>query len=177
MNRLRRILFHFPADGQLTRGWWLRTALLNAGIILIALALAQLIPVRGENPPVLREPVWSDAEVRELAVRACFDCHSNETEWPAYSRVAPLSWTIVYDVSTGRDDLNFSEWDKHAGPEIDPDDPFPPKTLTERIADEIRAGTMPPGLYRLLHPDARLTEAEQERLIEGLSALIAENKD
>ena len=50
------------------------------------------------------------APTRALAKQACFDCHSNETEWPAYSRVAPVSWLIQHDVSEGRAVLNFSEW-------------------------------------------------------------------
>ncbi|MCD4687188.1 MAG: heme-binding domain-containing protein, partial [Anaerolineae bacterium] len=58
-----------------------------------------------------------------------------------------------------------------------PDDPFPAKTLSARIADEIRSGDMPPGTYRLLHPDARLTDAEQEALIAGLQATVAQNQE
>lgn len=161
-----------------TRGWWLRIALFNAAILLIAFGAAQLVPVSRANPPVQREPAWDSAETRALAVRACYDCHSNETEWPWYTRIAPGSWIAWYDVTQGREDLNFSEWDRHLrGDYVDPDDPFPPKTLSERIEDEIRGGTMPPGTYRLFNPDARLTDAEQEALIAGLLATVQQNQD
>ena len=53
------------------------------------------------NPPVGAEPSWDSPETRALARQACFDCHSNETEWPAYSTVAPVSWLIQHDVSEG----------------------------------------------------------------------------
>ena len=58
------------------------------------------------------EPSWDSPETRALATQACFDCHSNETEWPAYSAVAPVSWLIQHDVSEGRAVLNFSEWQR-----------------------------------------------------------------
>ena len=75
--------------------------------------LIQLIPVWlwQTNPPVRAEPAWPNQETRALAVRACFECHSNETRWPLYSRIAPMSWLVTSDVLRGRDELNFSEWD------------------------------------------------------------------
>lgn len=161
-----------------SRRWWLRTLAINAGLVLIVFALIQLVPVRRDNPPVVREPVWDTSETRDLAVRACYDCHSNETQWPTYSAIAPVRWVIWYDVIEGREALNFSEWDRHVRDDfVDPDDPFPPPTLSERIEDEIRAGTMPPGSYRLLNPDARLSEAEREALIEGLLRTVQQNQD
>lgn len=160
------------------RRWWLRTLAINAGLALIVFALIQLVPVGRDNPPTVREPVWDALETRDLAVRACYDCHSNETQWPAYSAIAPVRWVIWYDVIEGREALNFSEWDRHVRDDVvDPDDPFPPPTLSERIEDEIRAGTMPPGSYRLLNPDARLSEAEREALIEGLLRTVQQNQD
>lgn len=161
-----------------TRRWWLRTLAINAGLVLIVSALIQLVPVRRENPPVVREPVWDASETRDLAVRTCYDCHSNETRWPTYSAIAPVRWVIWYDVIEGREALNFSEWDRHVRDDfVDPDDPFPPPTLSERIEDEIRAGTMPPGSYRLLNPDARLSDSEREALIAGLLRTVQQNQD
>lgn len=148
---------------------WLRTMALNAVIVAVVFGAIQIVPISRENPPILREPVWDTPVTRELADMACYDCHSNYTRWPWYAAVAPASWVVWYDVTEGREALNFSEWDRHLDDDIvDPDDPFPPKTLSERIEDEIRNGTMPPGAYRLLHPEARLSEAEKDALIEGL---------
>jgi hypothetical protein len=69
---------------------------------------------RHYNPPLVAEPSWPDTGSRLLAERACFDCHSNQTRWPWYSYVAPASWLVAYDVTEGREHLNFSEW-KFAG--------------------------------------------------------------
>src|SRR5690348_18457917 len=85
------------------------------GLVLAAIVLfglIQLIPYghNHTNPPVAQEPTWDSPQTRDLAVRACFDCHSNETVWPWYSNIAPLSWLIQHDVDEGRQNLNFSDW-------------------------------------------------------------------
>src|SRR5690606_11160692 len=148
---------------RLGRRWWLRPLSINAVLVIVVFGAIQLIPVGRDNPPIVREPVWSSPETLERPRTACFDCHSNETDWPWHSRIAPLGWVIWYDVVEGRGALQFSEWDRHADDEdVDPDEPFPPKTLSERIEEEIRRGAMPPGTYRLANPVARLSESEKE---------------
>src|SRR5690348_9189375 len=94
----------------LSRRWWFRAGL---GLFLVMLVI-QLVPYGHDrvNPPVTAEPAWDSPETRALAKQACFDCHSNETEWPAYSKVAPVSWLIQHDVTEGRSKLNFSEWQR-----------------------------------------------------------------
>jgi hypothetical protein len=67
------------------------------------------------NPPTTAEPRWDSPLTRELAARACFDCHSNLTSWPWYSNIAPVSWLIQRDVDGGRGSLNFSEWNQTTG--------------------------------------------------------------
>src|ERR1700674_2739250 len=89
--------------------------LLASGLVAIAVVLfglIQLVPigVSVTNPPVVSEPNWDSPQTRALAQRACFDCHSNETIWPWYSRVAPVSWLLASDVIQGRSRLNFSTW-------------------------------------------------------------------
>lgn len=84
----------------LNRRWFFR-----GGIGLLGLLLAiQLVPYGRDhsNPPGRTEPSWDSPATRELARRACFDCHSNETEWPAYASIAPASWLAQYDVDEGR---------------------------------------------------------------------------
>ncbi|MEN8242152.1 MAG: heme-binding domain-containing protein [Chloroflexota bacterium] len=107
------------------------------------------------NPEVTAEPIWDSQTTRDLAVRACFDCHSNETVWPWYSNIAPISWQVYQDVVNGRHELNFSEYGEH-------------KIDIEEIIDEIRDGYMPLPIYLPMHPEARLTDAERAQLIEGL---------
>src|SRR5262245_6603886 len=136
---------------------WLARGGVGAVVLLV---IVQVVPYGRvhENPPVTAEPKWSSPELRALAVRACFDCHSNETRWPWYSFVAPVSWFIAHDVYDARDDLNFSEW---ANPE---DAKKAPKLVRNRA--------MPLGPYIWLHAEADLTSEERERLAAGLAALV-----
>ncbi len=133
-----------------------------AGVVLFL--LIQLVPVARTNPPVLAEPPWDSDQTRALAERACFDCHSNETVWPWYASVAPVSWLVVHDTDEGRSKLNFSEWGAaQLGGREDP---------AEEAAREIERGNMPPPNYILLHPNGRLTDAEKQQLIDGLAASL-----
>ncbi len=109
------------------------------------------------NPPVRVEPKWDSPETRALAVRACFDCHSNQTEWPRYSYIAPVSWAIRHHVDEGRNELNFSEWDL-------------PQEEAGEAAEKVLEGEMPLRNYVWLHPKARLTAEEKKALIRGLEA-------
>jgi len=69
------------------------------GIGLIGFIAIQFIPLDTTNPPVVREPNWDSPQTRDLAKRACFDCHSNETVWPTYAKIAPISWIVSNHVS------------------------------------------------------------------------------
>lgn len=133
-------------------------------LILVVLAvglagflLIQLLPLGRDhtNPPVVQEPPWDSPATRALAVRACFDCHSNETVWPWYSNLAPASWLVARDVSEARGYLNFSDW---LPGDVDLDD----------LEEVVAGGEMPPAQYKLLHPGARLTGAEGQQLLQGL---------
>ncbi len=121
--------------------------------------LIQLIPLpaRGNNPPVVAEPPWDSPQTRALAKRACFDCHSNETVWPWYSYLAPVSWLVYNDTMEGRRQLNFSEWNSGR------------QRGAGEVAEKIQSGEMPPLIYLPMHPSARLTSAEKQQLITGLT--------
>ena len=88
----------------------LRRLLLTGVAVFLGI---QLVPYGWwhENPPVVAAAVWPDRTSEQLARAACYDCHSNETRWPLYSYVAPMSWLVRRDVESGRDELNFSDWD------------------------------------------------------------------
>lgn len=140
----------------------------GAGLIAMAVIvggflLIQLVPYGRDhnNPPVVGEPNWSTAQTRELAQRACFDCHSNETIWPWYSNIAPVSWLVQHDTEEGRRYLNFSTWGK-GGEGREPGE----------AVEAIQGGWMPPSMFLLMHPDARLTAAEKQALIQGLRTTI-----
>jgi hypothetical protein len=110
------------------------------------------------NPPVTVDAPWPSAESEALARAACYDCHSNETEWPLYSYVAPMSWLVRRDVDEGREELNFSTWDRDDGEADD-------------AIESIDEGSMPPSQYTLLHRDADLSASEKDALIAALEAM------
>ena len=138
---------------------WIRWSLL--GFIAIVI-LIQAVPYGRDhlNPPVRAEPQWDSPRTRELSARACFDCHSNETVWPWYSNIAPISWLIESDVKEGRRELNFSEWDR-------------PQEEAHESTDSVRKGSMPPWYY----PWATLSHAERQDLIKGLEASLGMRRE
>ncbi|HKW15058.1 MAG TPA: heme-binding domain-containing protein [Candidatus Krumholzibacteria bacterium] len=127
--------------------------------------LIQLVPYGRDhtNPAHKVEPNWDKPSTRALAKRACYDCHSNETVWPWYSHVAPVSWQVMSDVVKGRHEMNFSEWDK-------------PQDEADHAAKMVTRGKMPLPKYLLLHPEARLSQAEKDSLVSGLTLTIGADK-
>jgi hypothetical protein len=128
-------------------------------LLVVAGSVIQFIPYgrAHTNPPVLAEPAWDGIRTRELFLKTCGDCHSNETVWPWYSNVAPISWLVQRDVNEGRRVFNVSEWGRG---ENEGDD----------AAETLQEGSMPPRFYLPLHPSARLSSGEKQSLIQGLIA-------
>ena len=145
----------------------MRRIVLRLGVVLLVGFVAiQLVPYGRDhsNPSGGVEPAWDSERTRELAVGACYDCHSNDTEWPWYSNVAPMSWLVMRDVENGRDAFNFQD------PEDVDDD-------GDEAAEVVEEGSMPPSQYKLMHPDARLSASEKEELIQGLEATFGGGED
>lgn len=142
---------------------WLKRFAITLGVFIGLLALMQVVPYGRDhtNPPVVLEPAWDSPRTRELAVRACFDCHSNETKWPWYSHVAPMSWSLRRHVTIGREVLNFSEWDRVLQ--------YPLRTQS---ASQVLRTEMPPRSYKLFHPEADLDANERVELARGLSRTL-----
>lgn len=132
----------------------------GAGLLGVFLAI-QLVPYGRDhrNPPLRGEPTWDSPTTRALAKQACFDCHSNETEWPAYASIAPVSWLVQHDVDEGRAVLNFSEWQR-------------PQKEATKASEELLEGEMPPTAYLLMHSNARLGNADRDRLAQGLKKTL-----
>ena len=127
------------------------------GAVVLFLVI-QLVPYGRShtNPPVTGEPNWDSPRTRTLAEAACFSCHSNETEYPWYSNVAPMSWLVQRDIDAGRAVLNFSEFDR--------------EQEADEAAEVVAEGEMPPASYTLINSDARLSDAERRELVRGLEA-------
>ncbi len=135
----------------------LRTSALCGLALFVAI---QLVPFGREHPnsPVSDAAPWPSERAEEIAGRSCAACHSNTTQWPWYSNVAPASWLVARDVEEGRDEWNLSAWSDDGG---DTDDAI------EAILD----GEMPPRRYLLMHPSARLSDGEQRLLVDALGEM------
>lgn len=131
----------------------MRLKILIAAVLLFG--AAQLVPVHRTNPPVEVEVPASD-EVRALLRRSCYDCHSNESRWPWYSYVAPVSWLVVHDVNHAREHMDLSTWNAY--------DAEKQRKKLEDAWEEVEDGEMPLWTYLLLHPDARLDQKDKQLL-------------
>lgn len=131
----------------------MRTWIVRAGVsIMVILVAMQLIRVDSTNPPIDSD-IPTSTEVKSTLRRVCYDCHSNETEWPWYSHIAPISWFLAWDVREGRAELNFSTWSQYSTQQQ-------LKKLKESW-EQITKDEMPPWFYLLLHPEAQLSAAER----------------
>jgi cytochrome c551/c552 len=126
-----------------------------AALLIVAFIGIQFVPVERSNPRVAGE-IDAPAQVKEILRRSCYDCHSNESVWPWYSYIAPASWLVSDDVTEGRAELNFSEWNSY-------DDKKKQKKIKE-IWEEVEEGEMPQWYYILMHPEARLSDADKKTL-------------
>jgi hypothetical protein len=208
------------------------------GVVLVLLIVIQFIPVNRSNPAVTSQVSWDSQTTADLVQRACMDCHSNETIWPWYSYVAPVSWLVYYDVERGRSQLNFSTFEASSttqfrGNPFDqrsgdlaytlgqflsggnrqggqagfgdrggfPNGQFPTRGagqqqpgggfatrapgqqppngsfpgggfggggLANQITENLNNNAMPPANYLMMHPEATLTDAEKQQLLQGL---------
>jgi hypothetical protein len=136
-------------------------------ILLAALgvfAALQLTNPARTNPPVITDFIAAASPPASVAAAlraACYDCHSHETKWPWYSRVAPVSWLIVSDTDEGREHLDFSDW---------PDDAAGAAKKLDRINEVLGYREMPPKKYTLLHAEARLSETQRKEIMDWTEA-------
>jgi len=131
------------------------------GVVVAAVLLIQLFPVEKANPPVETE-MPAPAPVRAILRRSCYDCHSNETVWPWYSRVAPVSWLLGRDVKEGRRELNVSVWNRY-------EDKRRLRKLKE-IIEQVGKKEMPPTIYTVAHRAAILTPEDRKVLMDWARA-------
>jgi mono/diheme cytochrome c family protein len=142
---------------------------LKFGAIALGVFLvAQAFRIDKTNPPVTAD-VDAPAPVKEVMKRACYACHSNETAWPWYSDVAPVSWLVAYDVHEGRAELNFSQWGTYQ--------PAQRLKKLKNIGEEVAEGEMPPWYYIYpMHVAARLSTADREAITTWVASESAASK-
>lgn len=130
------------------------------GILALLSIGIQFVPVERTNPPVELD-LPAPAAVKAILKASCYDCHSNETVWPWYSKVAPMSWLVASDTSEGRERLNFSTWNQYI-----------PEQQAENVSQamrRIKKGSMPPWFYTIKHTDGKITP-EKLAILEAWAA-------
>lgn len=132
-----------------------RRHILSLVALIMTLVLIQFIPVHRTNPASETE-ITAPGPVLVILRKACYNCHSNQTRWPWYSNIAPVSWLVARDVTKAREEMNFTTWNRYT--------PIKQSAKREDIWKEVKGGHMPPLPYRLMHPEARLSHEEKEQL-------------
>lgn len=138
-----------------------RWILAVVGLLILVFLLIQLVPYGRDhvNPPVKSEPPWDSPQTEKMVRGACYDCHSNETHWPWYSNVAPMSWLVYRDVAEGRSRFNFNDLTPTSG-----------QDWVGEMVIKIQNNEMPPIQYAAIHAEARFSNAERQEIITGLQA-------
>lgn len=140
----------------------MRVTLIVIAVVVVLFGAIQFVPYGRDhtNPPTTAEVPWPDAETEQMFAAACADCHSNDTKWPWYTSVAPMSWLTQADVEEGRHAFNIDTW--------------PNIREADEAAETVQEGEMPPFPYPITHPEARLSDAERDSLANGLTALFGD---
>jgi len=151
--------------------------------LIIVIALIQFVPVQRTNPVAPDPVVFADPQAEAIARRSCYDCHSNQTVWPWYANIAPVSWYVVHHVDEGRAAYNFSDVagtlansHQHHHPGEDANAPVTVDTLIDHATDQINEGEMPHAYYTLIHRDAVLSDADKATLIAGITQALSDHK-
>ncbi|MDX1810014.1 MAG: heme-binding domain-containing protein [Sulfurospirillaceae bacterium] len=133
-------------------------------LIVVLAVLIQFIPYGKDhvNPQVVSSPKWDSPKTKQLFDNTCADCHSFETKWPWYSKIAPVSWLVYSDVQEGREHFNVSAWGVQK------------KNKGDEAAKAVEEGDMPMFIYPWMHPKARLSDQDKKDLISGLKATFGE---
>jgi hypothetical protein len=138
----------------------LKVTLVLLGIAAVAI---QLVP-SGVTNPASRGEISAPPEVAETLQRSCYDCHSNRTQWPWYSHVAPISWEVARDIEHGRRQVNFSEWGEYY--------PSTRKRKLQWVGRALQQDDMPPLSYQLIHPSSRMSPEERVQLQHWIDAEV-----
>jgi hypothetical protein len=138
----------------------LKVALLLLGAAVLAI---QLVPSGVSNPPS-KGDIAAPPEIEATLQRSCYDCHSNQTRWPWYSQIAPISWEVARDIEYGRRQVNFSDWGEYY--------PSTRKRKLEWVGRALQQDDMPPRSYQLIHPSSRLSPEARAQLQHWIDAEI-----
>ncbi len=144
-----------------------RIAFALGGTFATCIVLSSIHPwgnprAQAQQGAALLDGSTAPEEIRQVLAAKCADCHSANTHYPPYSRLAPVSWLVERDIQQGREHLNMSEWQRYSmETRID---------LLAKIASEVRSEQMPVRQYLVLHPQARLTPEEEQTIYDWAKA-------
>jgi hypothetical protein len=133
---------------------WITRVFVLLGAVFLSTQL--LRPDRPNRPPDPKRQLVAPPAVQSILDRSCKDCHSNQTQWPWYSHVSPISWWLVDHVKEGRSEFSVSDFGT-----------YPPQRAAhkmEEVCEEVKKGNMPLPEYLWLHPSAKLSAADKETL-------------
>ena len=142
------------------------------GVVIVLVGI-QFIRIDKTNPPVdaskdfmtITDP---PEEVEKLIRTSCYDCHSNESTYPWYSNIAPVSWWVKDHINEAREELNFSEWGTYEWKRTD--------HKLEECAEEVDEGEMPLKSYLIAHSEARLSHEDRAKLLDSFLYVPLQNK-
>lgn len=137
--------------------------------LLAVFLIMQFFRIDKTNPAVVAELDFLEihkpsVEIKALIKSACYDCHSNQTVYPWYSNVAPVSWFLEHHIEEGREHLNFSEWGNYAEGKRN--------HKLDECAEEVEEGEMPLASYTWTHGDAKLSAEQKETLEDWFKSLM-----
>lgn len=147
----------------------MRTLIKIILIVIVVFGLIQLVPVDRENLPVKSDENFVEVfktpeKVQRILRKSCYDCHSNETIYPKYAYVAPISWSVKHHINKGRKHLNFSVWGTY--------NKYQKNRILENAIADIEQHRMPLKGYLAQHPDAKLIPEEQKLLIDYFKDIL-----
>jgi hypothetical protein len=154
------------------KAWQYITGGLAALIVISQFIPNELPAVETSNPGDIIQSGIVEDDVAVLLKNSCYSCHSNETHYPWYSYVAPSSWLVAKDVREGREELNFSTWTSYSM--------MDKLAKLDDIIEEVKEGEMPMGIYTLIHPSAKLDDAQIQLIVtwaETTMDIVAEEED
>jgi hypothetical protein len=150
----------------------IRKVLYVLGFLLVAgfVVIQFFQPERNPQEPVGESDIivflGITGEVADILQTSCYDCHSNRTRYPWYSRIAPVSWYLDHHISEGREELNFSKFGSlRKSAQVG---------ALSHISEEVDAGSMPLKSYLVIHRDAHLDEGKKALLVEWANAQMEE---
>jgi hypothetical protein len=137
-------------------------------VLLIALVGIQFIPTtRNQSDTVPSTDFMLVNNVPEAIQKklqvSCYDCHSNNTQYPWYNQVQPVAWILEDHIKEGKAELNFNEWDSLSNRRK--------KSKLKSIIKQIEGGKMPLYSYTIIHKDAEFTEAESKEIINWVTQI------